>query len=93
MKIKKSLPIIFYTSWSGLGFIRGLNSYKYYHKKNEENENLLYLNLILNGIFGIGIYCNPFFFPFTIYKEIYRLEIIVRNLENEKKGDFYNKLL
>lgn len=29
MKNKYSIAIICYTSWCGLGFIRGINSYKY----------------------------------------------------------------
>ena len=33
MYTKKSLPIICYISWCGLGFIRGRNSYKYEKKE------------------------------------------------------------
>ena len=93
MNITKSLQIIGYTGWCGIGFYRGINSYKYYHNKYKKTENYLYLNLIVNGVYGIFIYANPIFAPLTIYKEIYRLEINVRNLENEKNSDFYNKLL
>jgi len=93
MKIKKSLLTIGYTGWCGLGFIRGINSYKYNHDKYEKNENYLYLNLIGNGFFGLVLYANPFFSPFSIYKEIYRFEVNIRNLESEKKTSYYNNLI
>jgi hypothetical protein len=88
---------ICYTTWCGLGFIRGINYYKYkYYKykyyKYEQKDPYMYLSLILNGLFGSIIYGNPCFLPITIYKEIYRFEINMRNIENEKKTDFYNEL-
>lgn len=93
MNVKKSLPIICYTGWCGLGFFRGINSYKYSHNKYEKKEEYLYLNLFGNGFFGAIIYANPFCLPLTLYKEIYRLEVATRNLENEKNSSFYNNLL
>ena len=90
MNFQKSLPIIGYTGWCGLGFLRGINSYKYNHNKSKY---YLYLNLFGNGFFGIFIYANPIFLPFTIYKEIYRLEVNLRNIETENKSNFYNDLL
>ena len=87
MYIKKSLPIICYISWGGLGFIRGINSYKY-----EKKENYLYVNSVCYGIYGIGLYINPFLLPFSLHKEIYRLEVNLRNLENEKNTKYYNNL-
>jgi hypothetical protein len=87
MYIKKSLPIICYISWGGLGFIRGINSYKY-----EKKENYLYVNSVCYGIYGIGLYISPFLLPFSLHKEIYRLEVNLRNLENEKKTKYYNNL-
>lgn len=90
--------IICYTTWCGLGFIRGTNSYKYSHIKNshykyEKKEPYLYLDYIVYGLFGIIIYGNPVFYPLLIHKEIYRLEINVRNLEDEKKNKYYNEVL
>ena len=93
MKIKYTISLIVSTSWCGLGFIRGINSYKYNHKKYEKNEDYLYVNLLLNGVFGIFMYVNPLFLPLSIYKELYRLEINLRNLENEKNTKFYNDIL
>jgi hypothetical protein len=98
MKIKNSLSIIniSYASWCGIGFIRGMNYYNYkYNKYNkfEKKEDYLYLNLLGTGFYGLITYANPFFLPFTIYKEIYRLEVNVRNLENEKKSNCYNDII
>jgi len=93
MKIRYLLAITSYTSWSGLGFIRGINSYNYNHNKYRKEEDFIYLNLIINGIFGIIIYANPLLLPFSIYKEIYKLEVDLRKLENEKNSRFYNDLI
>lgn len=98
MKIKYSIAIVGYTSWCGLGFIRGVNSYKYNNNKNNNNkyseyESYLYSNSIIHGFFGIIMYGNPILLPFSMYKELYRLEIDMRNLENEKKSRFYNDLV
>ena len=87
---KYKIAIISYTSWCGVGFLRGINSYNYSHNKYES---YLYTSSIIEGIFGIILYANPILFPFTLYKEIYRLEINSRNLENEKKSRYYNELI
>jgi len=91
--VKNSLITIGSTCWCGLGFMRGINSHKYNYNKYEKNEDYLYINSICYGIFGITVYANPFLLPVTVFKEFYRLEINVRNLENKKKTDFYNELL
>jgi hypothetical protein len=66
-----------------------------YHNKYEtkKKEDYLYVTSMVYGFVGIVIYANPFLLPFTIYKEIYRFEVDVRNLEDEKKTSFYNSLL
>ena len=85
----KKKIIIGISTWSGLGFIRGVQSYAY---KNEK-EKLIYSNAIIYGIFGFLIYLNPILLPITIHKEIYRLEINIRNIENEKKNRYYKDIL
>lgn len=96
MKIKHSIAITGYISWCGLGFIRGMNDYKYTYNKykiDKINEPYLYINSLTRGFFGIILYSNPALIPFLIYKELYRLEINLRNLENEKNSDYYKKLI
>jgi hypothetical protein len=93
MNIKYSISLISYGSWCGLGFIRGINSYKYNYIKCEKNTDYLYVNLTFHGFIGIAMYANLFFLPFSLYKELYRLEINVRNLENKKNSKFYNDLI
>ena len=95
MKYKYSI-IVGYTSWCGLGFIRGINYYQYTHNilnNNDKNKPYIYSNSIIDGILGIFIYGNPIFLPMTIHKELYRLEISIRKLENEKKTKYYNDLI
>jgi hypothetical protein len=94
MKITKmKILAIGYAGWCGLGFIRGLNSYKYNHNKNGKFESYMYVKSFVNGLYGFFIYSNPVFLPYLMYKELYRLEIDLRNLENENNSDLYNDLL
>jgi len=93
MKIKYLIAGITYTSWCGLGFIRGVNSYKYTQNKYEKNETFIYTDSIIHGFFGVILYGNPVLLPITIHKELYRLEINTRNLESEKNTSYYNYLL
>jgi len=94
MKIKYSISTICYISWSGLGFIRGIKSYNYNNNKYEtKNEPYLYLNSTIYGICGIFLYACPLLLPITIHKELYRLEINIRKLENQKDSSYYNDLM
>jgi hypothetical protein len=92
MKIKYTISIIGYTGWCGLGFIRGVNYYKYRHNKYDKEKPYIYLNSCFDGFFGIIMYANPILLPITLHKELYRLEINIRNLENEKNSKYYNDL-
>ena len=93
LNYKYKIAIVSYTIWCGLGFKRGLNAYEYSHNnKYNKNESFIYSNSIIDGIFGVIMYANPILFPFTLHKELYRLEINARNLENEKKSSYYNEL-
>jgi hypothetical protein len=107
--MKYSLAITGYASWCGLGFYRGIKSYKYKHdsdkykhysdkykhysNKYKISQNYLYSDSIIYGFYGLIIYMNPPMFPFTIYKELYRLEVNVRNLEDEKKTEYYHNII
>ena len=81
------------TCWGILGCNRGINQYEYEYKLKYNNKTYLYTDKISYGIFGIIIYINPCFLPFIIFKELYRLEINLRNLNFEKKSEYYNKIL
>jgi len=82
------------TLYGLLGFKRGMNHYDYRHKKymGRNDKPYLYSSRICNGFIAIFLYINPFLAPFIISKEIYRLEVNIRNIENEKNTDYYNEL-
>jgi hypothetical protein len=96
MNIRKSLPVIGYTSWCFLGFVRGVNSYTYnnnYNNKHGIQKDYVYLHSVCYGFFGMIVYFNPILLPFSLYKEIYRAEVNLRSLENEKTTGAYNNVL
>jgi len=80
------------TSWSLLGFKRGLDNYDYNHKKYKY-KTYLYTDRIYNGIMGTCFYIIPPLTLFALSKEIYRLEVNIRGLETEKNSDFYYSFL
>ena len=82
-----------YGGWTSLGLVRGLHAYDYYHRKHKPNGSYLYSEKACFGIFGIVLYVNPMLCFFTIPKEIYRLEVIVRDIKHEKTCDYYNELI
>jgi len=99
---KKLFKTIFYitsaTSWSILGFKRGIDAYDYSFNKKYTytytyTYNYLYTTKLLCGLGGVFLYINPVFIPLLIGKEIYRAEVDIRGLEEEKKTDFYNEIL
>jgi len=90
MSKKEILVLVTGTSWTMLGFRRGLQSYDYHHKSKEP---YLYISKGQQGFLGIFLYLNPLLAPFHLYKEMYRLEVNLRGLEEEKKTDYYNRIL
>ena len=94
MKLNHSIATIGYFGWCGLGFTRGVNCYKYRHNNTwDKNTPYFYTTSILYGFAGFFMYASPFLLPIFIYKESYRFEINLRNLENEKNSSLYNELL
>ena len=85
--------------WLGLGFYRGVIAYnhkykcdciEYEDKKISNKPTYFYASSFGSGLFGVFIYVNPFLLPSTIFKEIYRIEVNLRGLDEEKeKHDFY----
>lgn len=82
---------ICYGVWGGLGFVRGIQSYTYYTNNTKKKQ--MYIDKITNGFIGAFMYVFPILIPFTLYKEVYRLEVNLRNLEDHKKSYFYNQLI
>lgn len=88
--------------WLALGFYRGVNLYNFTYNykcieyEKEENKKYtkkptyFYASCFCSGLFGLVIYANPVCLPVTITKEIYRAEVNIRGLNEEKeKGSFY----
>ena len=88
--IKKAMTLIPIIGWSALGFKRGLNSYDYRHSNNSKQP--FYADKLMWGIGSTTIYLNPILFCIVVYKEMYRLEVVLRGLEDEKKTDYYNRV-
>ena len=95
-KIKNNLKIFFICVWPAIGFKRGINSYNYNfsEKKIHETEiiNYLYLDKFIWGIGSALVYLNPILCFRMGYKEMYRLEVNLRGLEDEKKTKYYNEV-
>ena len=77
-------------AWTALGFFRGIHSYNY---ECNNNKTKLYTVQFVYGIGGSLIYICPFLLPVAVVKEIYRAEIVLRGLENQKTTRYYNEVL
>lgn len=77
-----------------LGFKRGVESYRYDVESNKKykSANFFYSEAFLNGVTGSFFYSVPLVNIIMLQKEIYRLEVNLRNLEDEKKSRYYNSL-
>ena len=83
---KKPILISFIFIWSTLGCKRGFD---YYDHSNPTI--YLYRDRTLYGLMGSLFYVSPALSLFIINKEIYRLEVKLRNLEEEKtKKSYYD---
>jgi len=89
----KSVSITTGIFYGLLGIKRGMNDYDYRYKKySNRKESYLYSKKIYYGLHGFILYINPLLLFITLPKEIYRLEVNIRNMENEKKKDYYNEI-
>ena len=97
MNNSKIITRLTISAWCLLGLKRGLNSYDYNYSKNKIYRNSsigpLYIDKVGWGFAGIMCYLNPATFFIILYKEVYRLEVNLRGLEDEKKTDYYNEML
>ena len=97
--IKNGVRFIAVWVWPVLGFNRGLNSYNYNYEQNKlyrhgkQIKNPFYLDKLAWGIGSAIAYLNPCTGLIVLYKEVYRLEVNLRGLEDEKKTDYYNEVL
>ena len=62
--------------WTGLGFIRGMQ-YDWYHSVCYP---WVITKAIIPGFYGSVLYGCPLFMLLTVCKELYRLEVWVRDL-------------
>ena len=91
--------------WIALGFYRGVKLYNYkynyelieYEKKEDKKyakkPTYFYAECFGTSLYGGLLYINPFLLPITFSKEIYRLEVNLRNLDNEKEKDEYYRVI
>jgi hypothetical protein len=95
---KRIIGLIPILGWPALGFKRGINSYDYNYSNNrlyrhsEKMKYPLYLDKLIWGIGGMLWYLNPVGVFFGLYKEVYRLEVNLRNIEDEKLTAYYNEV-
>ena len=57
-----------------------------------ERPHKYYLTSTVIGCAGIAMYLNPLTFPVSVCKELYRFEVYVRDMDEEKKKHYYNSL-
>lgn len=93
---------VFFPTWAGLGFYRGVKYYNYCYRKNiinyekkiyYEKPVYFYSECFSYGLFGVLLYANPITIFAVIPKEIYRLEITIRGLHEEKEKEYYYKIM
>jgi len=84
---KKNIYILPLSCWSLLGYKRGVDKYHYSNPKL-----YLYKNKVFNGFYGSLLYINPFLLFIVINKEFYRLEVYLRDLEEERNKISYYDL-
>jgi hypothetical protein len=92
---KYKIPIIITINslWCSLGLYRGGQNYEYEYKQiRYERIPYLYIYKFNNSIYYGIYYMCPLLFPFILSKEIYRLEVYLRKLENEKKKIYYYEI-
>lgn len=82
-------------AWFGLGAYRGSQLYYYYYKDDisHNKKTQYYYSECVNWSLAAGVfYLIPFTFPFALRKELYRLEVNIRNLDEEKKSVKYYEI-
>ena len=83
------------TAWGSLGFYRGVQSYNYNNEfankgKYNPEQYYRYTECIREGFTGSVLYLFPLSIPHMFHKEMYRLEINIR--DEPKFSDYYDLL-
>lgn len=86
------IPFLYVYSMGSLGLYRGINAGIYHYNKKDVS-NIMYTHLLEYGLFGIIVYINPCMLPITLCKELYRLEVNIRQLDHLKYSNYYNRLI
>ena len=89
------------TTLASLGFYRGTQEYGYTINRINERawgehdmkENYMYSDAIMKGCVGTFLYINPVTLPMALYKEIYRAEIYLRDIEVKTNDDYYYRII
>ena len=93
---KRTIGLITIIGFPVLGFYRGIKSYDYNYSNNKIHKSPtkpIYTDKLLWGFGGMLWYLNPIGMFFGLYKEVYRLEVNLRGIEDEKKTAYYNEVL
>lgn len=64
-----------------------------YEPKQPLKPIFFYLTSFSHGIFGSFLYVFPISMPVCFVKELYRIEINLRSVHDEKNTAFYNKII
>jgi hypothetical protein len=90
---KKAFGYVAAGTWTALGFSRGIYKYDAEFVHNEPSKPYLYTSRLGYGLLTVFLYINPFFIPSILGKELYRLEVNLRNLSDEKKKPDYYQIM
>ena len=98
-----------YTAWVLTGGYRGYSLYAYKNNKamkayeegeknktfgyNPKPDNFYYVDAAINVAIGFLFYMNPVCLPFSMYRELYRVEVNARKLTDELETDKYYNLI
>ena len=99
MNTRQVIRVATICGWPFLGFTRGIQSYDYHYTHDKLPyrpsgiNSYLYTDAFLWGVCSACAYVNPFTFVVVCNKEVYRLEVNLRGMEEEKKSQEYNKVL
>ena len=70
------------STWGSLGVYRGVQQYNYLEER-KNNSTYFYTSAAGNGFMGAFIYVNPLLAAITIPKELYRMEVVIRDLPKD----------